>query len=116
MPRFTESSACHSGPRYTDSGAGNPTLALSGPLQLHDVGTCNKGQTPDRAAPAYDGSPREACLFDTPSLNGVLDSAPYFHDGSAATLAAVVQAYDRKLSLGLSAQQMTDLEQYLKSL
>lgn len=110
--------ACHSGPRYTDSGTGNPTLALSGPLQLHDVGTCNKGQTPDRAAPAYDGSPREACLFDTPSLNGVLDSAPYFHDGSAATLGAVVDHFIQRFRYqpAPTTSERDDLIAFLRSL
>ena len=41
---------------------------------------------------------------------------PYFHDGSAATLEAVVDHYDRVLSLGLGAQQKTDLVAYLKTL
>ena len=31
---------CHAGPRFTDSGAGNPTLDLAGTVRLHDVGTC----------------------------------------------------------------------------
>jgi cytochrome c peroxidase len=51
---------CHPPPLYTDK-------------QKHDVGTA----TPDeRVGPAY----------DTPTLRGLYDSAPYFHDGSAATL------------------------------
>jgi mono/diheme cytochrome c family protein len=41
---------------------------------------------------------------------------PYFHDGSAATLEAVVGHYDRVLSIGLSAQQRADLVVYLKTL
>jgi cytochrome c peroxidase len=51
---------CHPPPLYTDQ-------------EMHDVGTA----TPDeRIGPAY----------DTPSLRGLYDSAPYFHGGSAATL------------------------------
>jgi cytochrome c peroxidase len=42
--------------------------------------------------------------------------APYFHDGSAATLDQVVATYNTRRSLGLSAQQSADLVQYLKSL
>jgi cytochrome c peroxidase len=41
---------------------------------------------------------------------------PYFHDGSAATLLDVVNAYDSKLDLQLTTQQRTDLVEYLKSL
>jgi hypothetical protein len=49
-------------------------------------------------------------------LKGLWQHPPYFHDGSAATVDAVVAHYDRVLGLGLSSQQKTDLAQYLKSL
>jgi cytochrome c peroxidase len=42
--------------------------------------------------------------------------APYFHNGAALTLDAVVQAYNTKRALGLTADQIADLVQYLKSL
>jgi cytochrome c peroxidase len=42
--------------------------------------------------------------------------APYFHNGSAATLEEVVQIYNTRKSLGLTAQEISDLAQYLKSL
>ena len=42
--------------------------------------------------------------------------APYFHDGSAATLADVVVHYNRVRSLGLAAEQQRHLVEYLKSL
>jgi len=42
--------------------------------------------------------------------------APYFHDGSAATLTDVVAIYNTRKSLRLSAQQSADLVEYLKSL
>jgi cytochrome c peroxidase len=54
--------------------------------------------------------------YRTPPLKGVWQHAPYFHDGSAATLSDVVRAYDRKRGLGLTAQQVDDLGEYLKSL
>ncbi len=78
---------CHAGSYFTDSGKGNPTLDFAGPVKLHDVGTCvTGGPYNDSAVPAEDGSARSACAFDTPSLRGVNDTAPYLHDGSAATL------------------------------
>jgi hypothetical protein len=40
----------------------------------------------------------------------------FFHDGRFATLLAVVQHYNAALSLNLTAQQMNDLVEYLKSL
>ena len=41
---------------------------------------------------------------------------PYFHDGSAATLADVVAHYNRVRALGLTAEQQRDLVEHLKSL
>jgi hypothetical protein len=54
--------------------------------------------------------------YRTTPLRGAWEHAPYFHDGSAATLSAVVEHYDRVLSLRLSPEQKKDLTEYLKSL
>lgn len=54
--------------------------------------------------------------YRTTPLRGLWQHAPYFHDGSAATLDAVVAHYDRVLTLRLSAQQQADLVAYLKGL
>lgn len=50
-------------------------------------------------------------LWRPPFLQG-----PYFHDGSAATLEAVVDHYDTLGDLNLTAQQKADLVEYLKTL
>ncbi|HET8647086.1 MAG TPA: hypothetical protein VFO85_16435, partial [Vicinamibacteria bacterium] len=49
-------------------------------------------------------------------LRGLAGHAPYFHDGSAASLDAVVDHYARALSLSLTAAQKKDLVEYLKSI
>ena len=54
--------------------------------------------------------------YRTTPLRALWQHPPYFHDGSAATLADVIQHYDRVLSLRLSDQQKRDLGEYLKSL
>jgi len=54
--------------------------------------------------------------YRTTPLKGLWQHPPYFHDGSAATVEAVVEHYNTALALGLTAQQKTDLAQYLKSL
>lgn len=51
-----------------------------------------------------------------PGLNGISKSAPYFHNGSAATLLDVVDRFDTRGSLGLTANEKDDLVEYLKSL
>jgi mono/diheme cytochrome c family protein len=54
--------------------------------------------------------------YRTTPLRGLWQHAPYFHDGSAATLMDVVEHYDRVRRLGLDARQKQDLVEYLKTL
>jgi cytochrome c peroxidase len=49
-------------------------------------------------------------------LRGLLQHPPYFHDGSAPDLLAVVQHYDQLFGLNLTSAQKADLVEYLKSL
>lgn len=66
-------------------------------------------------------------LFKTPSLTNVARTAPYMHDGSMATLAEVVDFYDRGgdiaenkdyrvIPLGLTSQEKQDLLAFLQAL
>jgi cytochrome c peroxidase len=95
---------CHQGPAFTD--------VLSGPPRqwpvLHDP--AEVGTEPEYA------SRTATKRYRTTPLRALFQHAPYFHDGSAATLEAVVEHYDTHFSLGLSAAQKADLVQYLKSL
>jgi cytochrome c553 len=54
--------------------------------------------------------------YRTTPLRGLSQHAPYFHDGSAPTLEAVVDHYDGVRSLRLTSRQRADLVQFLKSL
>ena len=65
--------------------------------------------------PRYAARSAEKAYRTTP-LRGLFQHAPYFHDGSAATLADVVAHYERTLNLTLTAAQRHDLIEYLKSL
>lgn len=109
---------CHSGPRFTDSGAGNPSLDLGGPIMLHDVGTCVTAPFADVAHDDIDGHPRAACMFDTPSLSGVASSPPYLHDGSAKTIRDVLEMTRGKMGniTGLSDDDLDALVEYVRSL
>jgi len=49
-------------------------------------------------------------------LRGVWQHPPYFHNGSAPTLEAVVTTCNRRKSLGLSASEISNVAQYLKPL
>lgn len=90
--------SCHVGGTGTDNNAG----------VLHDP-----SETGMNAAYAMRTANKR---YRTTPLRGLWQHPPYFHDGSAATLDAVVAHYNRVRSLGLSTAQQQDLVQYLKSL
>ena len=91
---------CHSGALFTDA-----NTRLRPPLD-----SMAEPESPSYAA-------RSATKqYRTSPLKGVWQHAPYFHDGSAATLTDVVNRYNSVQGLGLNSQQIADLEQYLKSL
>jgi hypothetical protein len=51
-----------------------------------------------------------------PILRGLAARAPYFHNGSAATLGDVVEFYDQRFGIGFTEQQKADLVAFLNSL
>jgi cytochrome c peroxidase len=51
-----------------------------------------------------------------PILRGLAARAPYFHNGSAATLGDAVEFYDRRFDIGFTEQQKADLVAFLSSL
>jgi len=54
--------------------------------------------------------------FKGPILRGLAGRAPYFHNGSAATLEDAVDFYDTRFALHLSQQDKDDLVAFLKTL
>ncbi|HRP27360.1 MAG TPA: c-type cytochrome [Burkholderiaceae bacterium] len=91
---------CHSGSTFTDANE-----------RLHPVAD----SMAEPESPSY-ASRSATKLYRTSPLAGLWQHAPYFHDGSAATLDDVVRIYNTKRSLGLTSQQLADLREYLKSL
>ncbi len=53
--------------------------------------------------------------FETPTLLGTLESAPYFHDGRFAALGDVVAWFDTAYALGLTPSERADLTAYLEA-
>ncbi|MBL4795671.1 MAG: c-type cytochrome, partial [Pseudomonadales bacterium] len=73
--------ACHSGPNFTDDG-------------FHNVGLKSFGaKNPDMGRHAQKPLKSMKGAFKTPTLRDVTLTAPYFHDGSVATLKGVVEHY-----------------------
>ena len=90
--------ACHVGANGTDNNGGKlHAPADTGMDGAYAARTANKA-------------------YRTTPLRGLWQHPPYFHDGSAATLADVVAHYDRVRGLKLDADQQRDLVEYLKSL
>ena len=54
--------------------------------------------------------------YRTTPLRALWQHPPYFHDGSAADLRAVVNHYDRVLELRLTEPQKSDLIEFLGTL
>jgi cytochrome c peroxidase len=51
-----------------------------------------------------------------PMLRGLAGRAPYFHNGSAPDLKAVVDFYNARFAIGLTSQQESDLVAFLSAL
>jgi cytochrome c peroxidase len=87
---------CHSGPYYTDQG-------------LYDTGTKGSVDLPENSSE-----------FDTPTLADLWQTAPYLHDGSAATLYEVLTTRNAAQMHGTTAalteDEIDDLIQYLLEL
>src|SRR5262249_6446730 len=54
--------------------------------------------------------------FKGPTLRALAARAPYFHNGSAADLDAVVRFYDERFGIGFTDQERADLVAFLRSL
>jgi cytochrome c peroxidase len=96
-------SNCHSGDHLTDAND-----------RLHQPSEEVSEPEPN-GEPSY-ASRSATKLYRTAPLHGLWQHAPYFHNGSAATLQDVVSTYNTRKSLGLTPAEMSDLVQYLKSL
>lgn len=104
--------ACHGGPTLTDG-------------SFHDIGVGRDGDV--GRGRYFPRSPAMQYAFKTPTLRDVARRAPYMHDGSQPTLAAVIDLYDRGgierpsrsreiRPLSLSSAEKSDLLAFLETL
>lgn len=96
-------STCHVGTNFTDA-----------PGRLHSPSEVVSEPEPN-GAPSL-ASRSATRQYRTTPLRALWQHAPYFHNGIAPTLEAVVDLYNTRKGLNLTAQQKADLVQYLKSL
>ena len=91
---------CHSGPLLTDN-------TIDGRLHPQSASVATDKDYVNRSATKQ---------WRVTPLKGVWQHAPYFHDGSAQTLADVVERYNQIKKLNLNTTEKADLTEYLKSL
>lgn len=51
-----------------------------------------------------------------PVLRGAAGRAPYFHGGNVASLYDLIDFYNRRFSIGFTAEEQANLEHFLRSL
>jgi cytochrome c peroxidase len=93
--------------------SGLPVFTLrctKGPL----AGTIYVVTDPGRAL--ISGQCKDIGRLKGPILRGLASRAPYFHNGSAATLLDAVNFYDQRFNIGFTSQQKEDLVNFLNTL
>lgn len=78
--------------------------------------TNNCKTTTDLGQALIDGKFDHVGKIKGPILRGLAGRAPYFHNGSAATLLDVVNFYNSRFNLNLTEQDIDDLVAFLKTL
>jgi hypothetical protein len=123
---FTGScTVCHDSPNAGDHsvkaplniGLADPTRAPYLPIYtLRNVSTGATVQTTDPGRAMISGKWADIGKFKGPILRALAARAPYFHNGSAATLEEAVEFYDTRFNIGLSAREKADLVAFLRAL
>jgi hypothetical protein len=119
-------SSCHNAPNIgnhsvalpvnigvADASRRTPDLPL---YTLTNLATGKSVQTTDPGLAMITGKWADIGKFKGPILRGLAARAPYFHNGSAATLGDVVDFYDTRFKIHMSAQQKRDLVAFLSAL
>lgn len=128
-------------PPQRDIGVGGQASAFSGPLANTDP-ALGAGPAPANDLPVFkfhcDATPHpfygativtndpgaglitgkcaDLGKSTVPALRGLASRAPFFHDGTAKDLNGVVNFYNKRFNIGLSAQDKADLVNFLAAL
>ena len=73
-------------------------------------------QTTDPGRALISGKWKDIGRFKGPILRGVAARAPYFHNGSASDLDAVVDFYNQRFGIGFTDEEKADLVAFLRTL
>ena len=123
---FTGScTTCHDSPNVGNHSVKAPLdIGLTSPAQaaylpvytLRNLSTQETVRTTDPGRAMITGKWADVSKFKGPILRALAARAPYFHNGSAAMLEDVVEFYDTRFKIGLSAQEKQDLVAFLRAL
>jgi len=119
-------STCHNAPNvgsgssgaFMNIGIGGPTRAIAA-MPLYTLRNRTTGatiQTTDPGRALITGKWADIQRFKVPALRGLAARPPYFHDGRSITLIDVVDFYNGRLRMNLTAAEKADLVAFLGAL
>jgi len=97
----------------TDPSRRTPDMPL---YTLRNLSTGETVQTTDPGRAMITGKWADVGKFKGPILRGLAARAPYFHNGSAATLEDVLDFYDTRFNIGFTDQEKANLIAFLSAL
>jgi cytochrome c peroxidase len=113
IPVATVLAGMHNGVHVSDPQFRTPDLPL---FTFQVIATGATFQTTDPGLALTTGKMSDMNGFKAPDLRGLSAHPPYFHNGSAATIADVVDFYDQIMLMNLSDQEKQDLTNFLQAL
>jgi cytochrome c peroxidase len=113
----TPNAGNHSVKAPLNLGLTDPAVAPYLPVYtLRNLATGETVETTDPGRALISGKWQDIGRFKGPVLRALPARAPYFHNGSAATLEEVLDFYDRRFQMGLTPQERADLLAFLRAL
>ena len=97
----------------SDASRRTPDMPL---YTLRNIVTGEEIETTDPGRALITGKWKDIGRFKGPMLRSAASRPPYFHDGSASDLHAVVEFYNIRFNINLTDQEKTDLVSFLGSL
>ncbi len=96
----THCASCHSGPQLSSF-----AIATNGLPTNADYGRMN-----------LTNNAEDSGAFKIPTLRGIALTYPYMHDGSYANLDTVLRTYNEVRALGLTGEELAQLNAFLNTL
>lgn len=105
-------------PRFFDLGLASGTRITSDmpSYTLRERSTSTQVTVSDPGRALITGAFKDMSTFKVPTLRGLASRAPYFHNGSAASLTGVVAFYNARFAIGLTTDERAALAAFLSAL